>query len=577
MIRYSVRIKDHAAHLFEVQINLNAPVGVPLVFDFAAWIPGSYLIREFARHIVGPIVCLDGTRKRPLEQLDKHSWTITPKQAALQLRYTVYAWDFSVRAAHLDGTHGFFNGTSLFLRVPSQLTAPITLQIVKPIFDWKVATTLRAIKVDRAGFGLYEAASFDELIDHPVEMSQFKELKFSAHAVAHRAVFTGVAQFDQNRLTQDLERICAAQIQFFEPRSKKAPFDQYLFMTQVSADSYGGLEHRSSTALHCARNDLPHRAMMGTTPGYRQFLGLCSHEYFHSWNVKRIKPQVFSPYDLGRENHTHLLWIFEGFTSYYDDILLLRAGCITLTDYFDLLAKTISRVLSEPGRFQQSVAQASFNAWTKYYRQDENSSNSQISYYTKGSLVALCLDLTIRQQTKGRKSLDDVMRLMWQRAKQGIYLGESDFPQWLQDATGCDLRTEINRWAYQTQELPVKQLLEGAGIQWQEINDTLPSVGAKLVQRGSDFIAASVAVGGPAGKAGLSAQDVIIAADDLRMSEASFKQWLARKKAGDLIKLTVFRRDELLSLQLKLGAPQISSIKLSQTKPSALRRDLARA
>ncbi len=572
MIRYSISVHDAAAHLYAVHIDIPTQLNTKTDLEFAAWIPGSYLVREFARHIVGPIQAKDDGRQVNLIQTGKNAWHANTQGRLLSITYLVYAWDFSVRAAHLDQNHGFFNGTSVFMRVASMSEAPVSLQIQKPDFAWKVATTLNTVQVDRFGFGHYSAENFDALIDHPVEMSAFQELRFEAEGVPHRAVFTGQAHFDQTRLAQDLAKICATQIRFFEPRTKRAPFDRYLFMTQVSADGYGGLEHRNSTALHCARNDLPAPSTNGQadgqkaaqSAGYRQYLGLCSHEYFHSWNVKRIKPAAFVPYDLSRENHTGLLWIFEGFTSYYDDLLLLRAGLISQSDYFELLAKTIVRVLSEPGRFAQSVAQSSYDAWTKYYRQDENSSNSLISYYTKGSLGALCLDLTIRSQTQGSKSLDDVMRLMWQRSKQGIYLGENDFPNWVFEATGCNLRNEINRWAYKSGDLPVQQLLKEAGVNWQAVQESAPSLGAKCVQRGSDFVATTVYFGGPASKAGLSAHDVIVAADNLRMTDSAFRALLARKKVGDKLALTVFRRDELHTFTVKLGAPALQAIKLSK-------------
>jgi predicted metalloprotease with PDZ domain len=570
MIRYQVGVQDAAAHLFGVTVVVPTQPNTPVQFDFAAWIPGSYLLREFAKHIVGAIDCVElhpngRFKKRALTQTDKNTWTITPTTHALQLRYTVYAWDFSVRAAHLDQSHAFFNCTSLCMRVATQPDSAVELSITPPNDHWKVATTLPKVKTNKQGFGTYRADSFDDLIDYPVEMGNFVQINFTAQNVPHRAVFTGVALFDQQRLASDLAKICAEQIRFFEPRSKLAPFDQYLFMTQVSAEGYGGLEHRNSTALHCARNDLPSHGM-GINPsvGYRQYLGLCSHEYFHAWNVKRIKPAAFAPYDLARENYTSLLWIFEGFTSYYDDLFLLRSGVISKNDYFDLLAQTITRVLSEPGRFKQSIAQSSFDAWTKYYRQDENSSNSLISYYTKGSLVALCLDITIRTQTRGAKSLDDVMRLLWQRAKQGIYLGENDFASWVRDATGCNLNNQIRRWAYLPGDLPLQELLEQAGVSWQSNLEPHPSLGLKLVQRGPDLVAAGVAHGGVGHKAGVSANDIIVAADGLRMNDKAIKSLLMRKKAGDRLTLTLFRRDELKTMSLVLGAPALASIKLSQ-------------
>jgi predicted metalloprotease with PDZ domain len=284
---------------------------------------------------------------------------------------------------------------------------------------WRVATSLPELGAKRYGFGTYIAFDYDELIDHPVEMGDFALATFKAHGIQHDIVVTGrVPNLDMERLQQDLKAICETQIAFFEPKTKKAPMDRYVFLTMAVGDGYGGLEHRASTALICARADLPTTAAPKTaerSEGYVTFLGLCSHEYFHTWNVKRIKPAVFAPYDLQVENYTPLLWLFEGFTSYYDDLMLVRSGIISEATYFKLLGKTVGSVLRGSGRTKQSVAESSFDAWTKYYRQDENAPNAIISYYTKGSLVGLAFDLTIRAKTGGAKSLDDVMRALWER------------------------------------------------------------------------------------------------------------------------------------------------------------------
>ncbi len=585
MIQYQVWPADPNGHYFDVQINavLSQTADQTLVdgsvlanqqtsFRLPAWIPGSYMIREFARHI-GPVkISVDGKSVKA-KKTDKHSWAIAHTSGKVQINYRVYAWDLSVRAAHLDGTHGFFNGSSLFLQIAGLEQTPCQLTIHEPssISAWKVATTLPIKKVNRQGFGQYQTLNYDELIDHPVEMGHFVQTKFKACGVTHRAVFTGATDVDLKRVASDLEKICSAQITLFEPRTKRAPFSEYLFMTQVVGDGYGGLEHRASTALICSRNDLPYNAMKKMSAGYKQFLGLCSHEYFHSWNVKRIKPAVFSPYDLTRENYTELLWIFEGFTSYYDDLILRRAGLIDTDSYLDCIAQTLNRVLNEPGRFQQSVAESSFDAWVKYYRQDENSLNHIVSYYTKGSLVALCLDLSIRVQTQNKRSLDDVMRALW-RLDHG--LGENEFESIVLNATGIDVSAQIKRWAYGTQDLPVRELLAQAGIEWQQGTSEVPDFGAKLAQKGSELVVQSVRNQTSAHQCGLSALDTIVAADGLKMTHASFGALLARKQAGDSLTLHVFRRDELMQFKAKLKPSPPGTIKLQVPakigKPQAL-------
>ncbi len=376
------------------------------VFSLPAWIPGSYMIREFARNIVRIRAEADGV-PCALEKLDKHTWRAAAVRGArvLSVHYQVYAWDLSVRTAHLDTTHGFFNGTSVFLAVAGRSDAPCVVTIERPEGeigrDWKLVTALPP-EHGRPGqacrFGRFRAADYDELIDHPVEMGRFTLARFEAAGVPHDIALTGRHDCDLERLCADLRRVCEWQIALF---GTPAPVDYYVFLTMVVGEGYGGLEHRASTALICSRAELPWKGMEGLPEGYKSFLGLCSHEYFHTWNVKRIKPAAFTPYDLARENHTRLLWAFEGFTSYYDDLALVRSGVIGIDDYLGLLGKTIANVLRGSGRLKQSVAESSFDAWTKYYRQDENAPNAIVSYYAKGALIALALDLQLRAGTDG--------------------------------------------------------------------------------------------------------------------------------------------------------------------------------
>ncbi|MEJ2921568.1 peptidase M61, partial [Bordetella avium] len=430
---YRLEPHDPAGHRYRITLGVARPDPNGQLLSLPAWIPGSYLIRDFSRQIE-TLSARAGGRPVAVMKRDNHTWQAAPCEGPLVIDYTVYAWDLSVRGAHLDESHGFFNGTSVFLRVHGQDDQPCLLDLAPPpgIAGWKVYTSLREARgrlgARRHGFGRYEAPDYDALIDHPVEMGTPQVARFTAHGAEHELVFTGVApRLDLARIAQDVQKICETQIAFFEPRSRRAPFldsaDRYVFMTMVTGDGYGGLEHRASTALMTSRKDLPVLGQQGQGEGYRSFLGLVSHEYFHTWNVKRIKPAAFAPYNLAQPDLTRLLWIFEGFTSYYDDLLLLRAGVITRDDYLRLLSKTITSVMRSPGRHKQSVADSSFDAWTRYYKQDENSANALVSYYTKGSLVALGLDLLIRQDSGGSHSLDDVMRLLWQRYGRGVYSG----------------------------------------------------------------------------------------------------------------------------------------------------------
>lgn len=562
-IEYRVEAIHPQAHLFRVTLTLAEPAAGGEVLRLPAWIPGSYMIREFARNIVG-LQARQGERGVALKQLDKHSWQTAKLDAgeALVVEAQIYAWDLSVRCAHLDETHGFFNGTQMFLMVEGREHSPHRVEILRPegaaFAKWKLATTLPAAgkrSVDKAGFGLREAPDYDTLIDHPVEMGEWQSVKFEAAGVPHEMVITGRARFDAARLAADLKKVCESVIAHF---GKTPPFSQYLFMTMAVGDGYGGLEHRDSTALICTRNDLPVEGEAGTSDGYRTFLGLCSHEYFHAWNVKRIKPAAFVPYRLDRENHTKLLWVFEGFTSYYDDLALVRGGLISQGEYLTLLGKTITAVERNPGRLHQSVAESSFDAWTKYYRQDENSPNAIVSYYQKGSLVALGLDLTIRAKTAGEKSLDDVMRHLWQHFGEGSGgVPEGAMPAIIKEATGVDVKREIARWAEGREDVPLGKLLKPFGITLtRKAGARVTGLGIRVKADGAVTRLGSVLEGGTAREAGLSAGDELVSLNGLRVTATNLETLLARCKPGEVLELLAFRRDELMRFAPVLEAPR---------------------
>ena len=509
-VHYTVQAADLHAHLFRVTLTVPAPAARQIV-SLPVWIPGSYLVREFARHLQG-LQARQGRRSLAVAQLDKCSWQIDCRSdQPLQLSYEVYALDASVRAAWLDARRGFFNGTSLCLRVHGQEAAPHQLQL-QPVAgqpQWQAATGLTPLKTDKRGFGLYEARDYDELVDCPVELGSFWSGSFSACGIPHRFVVAGaLPSFDGARLLADTQKICEAEIRFWHGQGaqagRKAPHRQYLFMLNAVDEGYGGLEHRNSTALICGRRDLPRQGESKRSEGYTTLLGLISHEYFHTWNVKRLRPDAFAQYDYTRENHTPLLWFFEGFTSYYDDLLLRRAGLIDDATYLQLLAKTIQQVAQTPGRHVQSVAQASWDAWTKYYRQDENTPNATVSYYTKGALVALCFDLSLRAEGH---TLDALMRSLWQRC-QGGPMREQDVLEALQALTGRSWQRELQAWVHGTGELPLAKLLQAQGIRIDaEPGNFAQHLGLRHADANGSVQVKAVLRGSAAERAGLAAGD----------------------------------------------------------------------
>lgn len=572
-IRYSIAPLAPEAHLYEVRCTVADPDPQGQQFALPAWIPGSYLVRDFARHVVAIEASSRGRRVR-LEKLDKHTWRATPAAGALTVRIEVYAWDLSVRGAHLDTAHGFFNGSCVFLRPLGREARRCEIEILAPkgtrYRNWRVATSMRRDGARPWGFGAYAAADYDELIDHPVEMGEFALARFRAGGVPHEVAITGSQLLDRARLARDLKRLCEHQIRFF---GKPAPMDRYAFLVTAVGEGYGGLEHRASAALLCARDDLPQTGMKAPTASYRGFLGLCSHEYFHTWNVKRIKPAAFLRYDLARENYTRLLWLFEGFTSYYDDLALARCGLITRDQYLEILGRNITSHLRTPGRTRQTLCESSFDAWTKYYRPDENTPNAVVSYYLKGSLVALCLDLLIRARTRGRRSLDDVMRLLWRRhGQRGIGVAEGDFERLAREATGLDLARFFNTALRSTRELPLKALLATHGIRMalrpaESASDKggrkasgdaaalarRPALGARTRAEGRELVVTHVLDGAAAQAAGLAAGDAITAVDGVRPGSGGLDAMLDRRRPGDEVVLHLFRRDELLALRVRLA------------------------
>ncbi|MGM9425690.1 M61 family metallopeptidase [Hydrogenophaga sp. MI9] len=511
-LRYRVEALNHRAHLFAVTLEIDRPAKAQKL-ALPVWIPGSYLVREFAQHLQH-LQASQGGQPLAVKQLDKHRWQVdNDGQRTLSLRWEVYAFDASVRTAFLDATRGFFNATSLCLMVAGREDEPHALEIVPgdTPAGWQVATGLSAAEVDANGFGHYLAPHYDELADCPVEMGSFWSGEFSACGVPHRFVVSGTGGwFDGQRLLDDTRRICEQQIRFWHGDGKP-PYERYVFMLHASADGYGGLEHRNSTALIAQRSDLPKvrkkddkPAALKATDGYTTLLGLISHEYFHTWNVKRLRPAEFKRYDYSRENHTELLWFFEGFTSYYDDLILRRAGLIDDATYLMLVTKTINQVQQSPGQRVQSVAQASFDAWTRYYRVGENTPNSTISYYTKGALVAMCLDLTLRAE--GHSSLDAVMRALWQRT-QGGPMREADLATVLRQLGQRSFASELAQWVHGTDDLPLSALLAARGAKVHQDKTPLAQrLGLRVAENGG-LTVKNVLRGGAGEAAGLAAGD----------------------------------------------------------------------
>lgn len=606
-IAYQICPKNPETHLFEVRCIIPTPNPKGQKIQFPAWIPGSYLIRDFVKFVetieayeakepyepnrdpANSAPMASGLKNKvALKMLDKHTWLAEPVKGPLVISYRVFAFDLTPRGAHLDTKHAFFNGSRMFIQVDGFEECPCELEILPPASEqynhWRVATTFPVVKINAKGFGHYRAENYDQFIDFPVEMGDFTKLEFNVLGIPHELIITGQHFGDLPRLCRDLKILCETILKFF---GEPYPIDRYQFLLTLIKSGYGGLEHSYSTCLQLSPNNLPSPNDENiVTDNYRTLLGLFSHEYFHLWNVKRIRPNAFCPYNLSTENYTRMLWVFEGITSYYDELFLVRSGLISLESYLELLGQLITRVYETPGRFKQTLEQSSFEAWSKFYQPTENSINSTISYYAKGALIALALDLLVRRDSAGRFSLDDIMQKFWEKyGAVGKPVPEDGFEKLAAEVTGLNLEDFFNQALRGTEDIDIESLLTTVGIEahWQ-LRASMDELGGKPSLYGQEILThrsileiklkgiagnaeiLTVLSGGAAEEAGLSVQDIIIAVNHLRVDRNSLESTIANYPPGTEVILHIFRREELISLKVKLRAGWLRNCIL-QRKP----------
>lgn len=564
MITYTLT-PDPKAHQWHITLKFQNPSDSSVVLKLPNWVPGSYLIRDFSRHIITISAECDG-QPAALSQTGKNIWQTSPKSGHWVIRYTAYAFDLSVRGSFLDTNRGFFDGSCLFFSIEGRLKDNHSLSFNDLPKEWRIATSMPT-----TGSNTFQTASYHDLIDHPVELGNIEFLNFEAGGIPHRIALSGhYPDFDRDRLVSDIRKICETELAIFP---SPAPFTHYLFLLHVGDNIYGGLEHISSTALLADRHSLPPHGMTDANDAYTQLLGLFSHEYFHAWNVKSIKPAAFAPYDLDRENYTEQLWAFEGITSFYDDLFLARSRTIAPEAYLRLLAQSITRLQQTKGRLKQSLAESSFTAWNKFYKQDENSPNAIVSYYQKGALAALCLDLAIRSKSSGRHTLDSVMQQHyrdWLETRQGI--PEKQWQARCQAFTGLDLEDFFQTTLYTTADLPLAELLAtiGIGLQWQaqprshgcaflseqptETPAPASDFGARFKQSSDHATLTHVFNGGSAENAALCPQDKIIAVDGYACTDLA-AQW-AQLPIGYTARLHYFRTGILYVADITVQAAE---------------------
>jgi predicted metalloprotease with PDZ domain len=553
MLHYQIEFDDYRQHLIHVTLRFVADP--TQVLSLPTWIPGSYLIREFSKHIESVRAYDEEGRLLEIQKFEKNKWRLfNTDHELITVEYDVYAYDLSVRGAYVDQTRLYVNPACACLGLEGQEDKAVEVELFLPdeLKHFQLATGMASKSLVKGRFTL-KAKNYAELIDAPFELAEQTRFGFEANGIPHEFVVSGKHAMNAARMQQDIEKICATEISMFG----SAPFSNYTFMTMATANSYGGLEHPNSTSLISPREDLP-KANEPEEPSedYQRFLGLCSHEYFHSWLVKFIRPENFVNYDLNKEGYTSLLWIFEGFTSYYDDLILLRSGVISQASYIKLLKTQIDRYLQNPGRFVQSVSESSFDAWVKFYRQDENSNNAGTSYYNKGCLVALCLDLGLRLRGS---SLDALMRKLYENAQKGIQVHERTIVELCNELTGDNWIEQINHLINTTDELPLDQLFPEFGLSYSLKNDKSLPLGLKLVDKPEGVLVQSARRDGAAAQAGLSAHDVIIAIDGLKATVKLVEKYAKQEGSYSIL---AFRRDELMSFDVKAAGSELTEVEL---------------
>ncbi len=570
-IAFTIGMSRPHTHLFEIDVSIKraatatAPSEELLVMP--VWTPGSYLIREFERH-VQDFAAKDASGQ-PLkwEKVNKTTWKVTTNGSRdWHASYRVYANELSVRTSELNSAHAYWNNANLLMYLDGFLKSPSTVRVIAPDV-WKIATGLPGVPGQRNTF---RAENFDVLYDSPFEVSNFKSILFNVKSVAHRIVIDGEGNYDPERMRRDVQKIVETQVELM---GGEVPYRDYTFILHLRSNAGGGLEHANSTSLGYPRFGFTIRtgdratsaspnAGMGPQSDYRGFLSLVSHEFFHLWNVKRIRPDALGPFDYTQENYTKNLWVAEGVTDYYSDIALRRAGLISEGDYLAATARSIQALQNTPGRLVQSVEESSYDSWIKFYRADENFNNSQVSYYDKGAILGLLLDLEIRKRSNGAKSLDDVLRYLYTEFfKKDRNYTPADFQKASELAAGASLEEFFAKYVRGTDELDYNTALAAVGLRLDTGAATAPSgqpvervyFGADLRQENDRLMVTRVTAGSPAYEQGLNTGDQIVALDNARMTLALFNARLAEKRPGDLLNLTIFRFDDLSTMLIKLG------------------------
>ncbi len=561
-IQFQVSFTEPQAHYADVQMTINNIKKNELIVKMPVWTPGSYLIREFSKNIESFGVKSMSDKALDFEKINKNSWKINTKGVnSIIINYRVYAFEISVRTSFIDAEHAFLSTSGLFLFPGGGLAEPSLITII-PYKNWTKVSTGLAPVTDKKF--TYYAKNFDWLFDSPIEVGNQDVFEFNAAGVRHEVAMVGGGNYDKEKLKIDMAKIVEKETAVFGENPNK----YYLFIVHNYLNGGGGLEHLNSTVLGSNR--------MGYTDAkkYKNFMALVAHEYFHLWNVKRLRPINLGPFDYEIENYTTNLWIAEGFTAYYDNLIVSRSGLDTPSGYLGLLETDINKVFNQEGNKVQPLSEASFDAWIKAYRPNENSKNTTISYYDKGSLIAAFLDLTIINNAKGLKCLDDAMQFAYSEfyKNKGRGYTDAEFKNVLEKFTGVNLDQFYKDYINGTEKLDFQKYLNYAGLKLMDrtANLTEPSLGISLDKDDKSLIA-NVARGSAAWNDGLNVNDEILAINGERVKDVL--AYISKQKLEDKLAILINRDGLISTIEVTLKPANDKILRIEQIeKPTDIQK-----
>lgn len=543
-INYELSMPKPQTHYFEVKMILENVDQDVLDLKMPVWAPGSYLIREFPKNVEGFHAKNEDGDALSFEKVDKNTWRINTKGSErVEVNYSVYAYEISVRTSFLDADHGYLNGTSVFMYDESTMNESSVLK-VNPYKEWNVVST--ALPERNGEKWVYEAENYDQLVDCPIEIGNHKEYKFKAAGVDHTIAMYGEGNFDIYRLKNDMTTIIEGLTDIYGEN----PNDHYLFIIQNLENGGGGLEHTNSTTLQV------NRWVYQPENDYLRFLNTVIHEYSHLWLVKRIRPTSLMDYNYNKENYTHLLWVMEGFSTYYAQLMLTRLGFMDGTRFLNRMAGYYNRLEETPGNKVEPVSMASFDAWIKYYRQDENSHNSQISYYAKGAVLASLIDIMVIHNSNGAQTLDDVMRYLYEKyyKKEGAGITDQDMKDVLEKFAGHNLDEFYNDYVNGTKKIDYQKYydLVGLNINEKQRQEGQYELGVSISQQDSKLIVKRVERNSAGWEGGINVNDEIIALDGYRVNSSKISNLLNTKREGEMLDVLVARDGKLKHLNVEV-------------------------